>query len=344
MMSDPHVPVEASFQLGDFELQSGSVLPSAHIGYAAYGTLNAAGDNAIVYPTWYTGQHQANAAFIGPGKALDPDRYFIVVPDMFTNGLSTSPSNCVPPCAGMDFPLVTPYDNVAAQYRLLTEHFGVTRLALAIGASMSGQQAYHWGALYPDFVERICCICGSAKTSAHNWLYLNGYKTIMESAEGWDDGRCATWPPRMLKAFTALATIMAWSSEWYRARGYEQMGAATLEEFLVMAESFFSSWVPADLYNQTLTWMAADISAHTRFNGDLAAALGSIKARALIMPCDTDMYFSVADNEAEVAQMRNAELKVISSIWGHIMCIPGISPKDDAFVDAEVKKLLSYSG
>ncbi len=70
---------------------------------------------------------------------------------MFTNGLSTSPSNCAPPFAGMDFPLVTPYDNVAAQYRLLTEHFGVKQLALAIGASMSGQQAYHWGAVYPRF-------------------------------------------------------------------------------------------------------------------------------------------------------------------------------------------------
>lgn len=87
--------------------------------------------------------------------------------------------------------------------------------------------------------------------------------------------------------------------------------------------------------------MAADISAHPRFNGDLGAALRSIKARALIMPCDTDMYFSVADNEAEVAQMPNAELKVVRSIWGHVMCVPGISPKDDAFVDAQVRRLLA---
>lgn len=210
-MTQPHVPVEGRHELGDFELQSGKVLPRAHIGYAAWGTLNAAGDNAIVYPTWYTGTHHSNAPFIGAGKALDPDRYFIVVPDMFTNGLSTSPSNSAPPYAGMDFPLVTPYDNVAAQYRLLTEHFGVKSLQLAIGSSMSGQQAYHWGAAYPDFVKRICSICGSAKTSAHNWLYLNGYKTIMESAEGWDGGNCATWPPRLLKAMTALGTIMAWS-------------------------------------------------------------------------------------------------------------------------------------
>jgi len=340
-MSDEPIFIESRFELGDFELQSGNVLPNAHMGFAAYGALNEARDNVIVYPTWYTGRHQSNAPYIGKGKALDPDRYFIVVPDMFTNGLSTSPSNCAPPFAGMRFPLVTPYDNVTAQYRLLREHFGVTGVALAVGYSMSGQQAYHWGALYPDFVERICSICGSAKTSPHNWVYLNGYKTIMECADGWQDGNCATWPPKLLTAIVGLAATMAWSQDWYRASGFELMGAANLDEFLATAEGFFADWVPADLYHQTLTWMAADVSAHPKFDGDLAAALGAIKARALIMPCDTDMYFRVADNEAEVAQMPSAELKVIHSIWGHLAGFPGVSPSDDAFVDEALQQLLA---
>jgi homoserine O-acetyltransferase len=334
-------PREGRFELGDVELQSGQVLPDAHLGFAAYGELNEARDNAIIYPTWYTGTHHNNDPFIGTGKALDPAKYFIVVPDMFTNGLSTSPSNCAPPCDGMNFPLVTPYDNVAAQHRLLTEHFGVARVALAIGYSMSGQQAYHWGAFHPDFVERICCICGSAKTSPHNWVYLNGYKTIMECAEGWDDGTCATWPPKLLTAITALAGMMAWSQDWYRASGFELMGAATREEFLATAEGFFAPWVPANLYHQTLTWMAADVSAHPRFEGDLGKALGRITSRALIMPCDTDMYFRVADNEMEVAQMPNADVKVIHSMWGHLAGMPGISPTDDAFVDDAVRELLA---
>ena len=337
-------PIEGRFELGDFELQSGKVLPRAHLGFAAYGALNARRDNVIVYPTWYSGRHQANAPFIGSGKALDPERYFIVVPDMFTNGLSTSPSNCAAPLAGMNFPLVTPYDNVIAQHRLLTEHFGVTGVALVIGYSMSGQQAYHWGALYPDFVERICCICGSAKTSPHNWVYLNGYKTIMESAEGWQDGNCTTWPPRLLAAVTNLASTMALSQDWYRASAFERMGATNLDEFLKATENFFAPWVPADLYHQTLTWMAADVSAHPMFNGDLSAALSAIKARALIMPCDTDMYFRVADNEAEVGRMPNAELKVVHSMWGHMAGMPGLSPSDDAFIDAAVKQLLAYTG
>jgi len=107
---------------------------------------------------------------------------------------------------------------------------------------------------------------------------------------------------KVLKAMAGLATTMAWSQDWYRASGFERMGAATVEEFLKLAESFFVDWVPADTYHQTLTWMAADVSAHPKFDGDLDRALGAIRAKALIMPCDTDMYFRVADNEAEVAK------------------------------------------
>ena len=119
------------------------------------------------------------------------------------------------------------------------------------------------------------------------------------------------------------------------------MGAANLEEFLAAVEGFFAPWVPANLYHQTLTWMAADVSSHPNFDGDLSKALGSITSPALIMPCDTDMYFRVADNEMEVAQMPNAEVKVIHSMWGHLAGMPGVSTADDAFIDDAVRKLLT---
>jgi len=73
---------------------------------------------------------------------------------------------------------------------------------------------------------------------------------------------------------------------------------------------------------------------------DLDAALGAINARALLMPCDTDMYFRVADNEREVAKMPNAELKVIRSSWGHMAGSAGASVANDAFVDAALRDLL----
>ncbi len=332
---------EGRFELGDFELQSGTVIPNAFLGYATHGTLNEARDNVIIYPTWYTGRHSDAEPYIGPNKALDPERYFIVVPDMFTNGLSSSPSNCAPPLDGLNFPLVTPFDNVVAQYRLLSKHFGVTSVELAMGFSMSGQQAYHWGAVYPDTVKRICSICGSAKTAPHNLLYLNAYKTAMESTEGWNSGNWKTWSPKLIPVMSSIVTMMAWSQDWYREGLYRDSGADTPEEFVTSAAAFFEPWVPADLYAQTLTWMAADVSDNPLFNGDLDAALGAIKARALLLPCDTDMYFRVADNEMELSKMPNAELKVIRSSWGHIAGLPGASAEDDAFVDATLKAFLS---
>jgi homoserine O-acetyltransferase len=163
------------------------------------------------------------------------------------------------------------------------------------------------------------------------------YKTAMESAEGWRNNSVETWPPSLLPVMASIAATMAWSQDWYREGLYRTAGADTPEAFVAAAISFFEPWVPADLHAQTLTWMAADVSDNEIFDGDLDAALGAIQSRALIMPCDTDMYFRVADNEAEVAKMPNAELKVIRSSWGHIAGMPGLSPTDDAFVDAALQ-------
>ncbi len=332
--------MEGTYELGDFALQSGVVLPNANLSYAAHGALNDARDNVIVYPTWATGRHSANEVFVGPGRALDPDRYFIVIPDMFTNGLSTSPSNCEPPYDGPRFPLVTAYDNVRAQHRLLTEHFGVARVQLAIGFSMSGQQAFHWGAHYPELVERICSICGSAKTSIHNWVYVSAVRAAMESADGWNDGECRTWPPRLLRAVMRIAMTMLFSQDWYRAGGFRLAGASSAEEFITGGEALLADWVPMDFYHQLETWLAADVSANPMFNDDFDKALGSIRSRALVMPCDTDMYFRVEDNELEVAKMPNAELRVIHSMWGHAAGFPGQNPDDDMFIDGVVKEFL----
>jgi homoserine O-acetyltransferase len=106
------------FELGDVVLQSGMTLRDAQLAYTTYGTLNSQRDNAILFPTFYGGQHVQNEPLIGPGMALDPQTYFIIVPNMFGNGLSSSPSNTLPPYDRARFPLVTLYDNVQCQQRL----------------------------------------------------------------------------------------------------------------------------------------------------------------------------------------------------------------------------------
>ena len=99
--------ITGRFELGNFALQSNTILEKAFIGFRTYGSLNAARDNVIVFPTWYTGTNDQVEPYVGVGKALDPEKFFIVVPDMFTNGSSSSPSNTPDPHHALKFPLVT---------------------------------------------------------------------------------------------------------------------------------------------------------------------------------------------------------------------------------------------
>jgi homoserine O-acetyltransferase len=89
------------------------------------------------------------------------------------------------------------------------------------------------------------------------------------------------------------------------------------------------------------TWQHADISANPLYHGDLPKALGAIRARALVMPGETDLYFTVEDNAREVRHMPNATLRPIPSIWGHRAGNPVHSPEDKAFVDAALSELLA---
>ena len=332
-----------TFELGDFALLSGEVLRSATLAYKTHGQLNPAKDNVIVYPTWYAGRHTSNEGFIRHDLALNPSRYFIVVPDQFGNGLSSSPSNTPAPQDRMRFPLVHPYDNVRAQHRLLRERYDIDRIKLVVGFSMSGQQAFHWGALYPEMVERIAPICGSAKTSVHNFVFLEGIKAALTADCAWADGEYTSPPVAGLRAFSRVY------AGWFASQSFFREGLHTafgddVEGTFAMAEGLFGSFDANDLLAMLATWQAADVSTHVsthpRFGGDLSAALGAIQARAIVMPSRTDLYFPPEDNEIEVAQMPNAELRVIPSVWGHLAG-GGRNAADTAWLSEQVEELLA---
>jgi homoserine O-acetyltransferase/O-succinyltransferase len=138
------------FTLGNFPLESGVTLPEAKLSYITHGTLNAEKSNAILLPSWYSGDHHGYDFLIGPEKALDPTKYFVIATDMFADGLSSSPSNTPPPLNGPHFPEISIRDNVNAAHRLVTEPFGITHLKAVIGFSMGAQQAFQWAVSYPD--------------------------------------------------------------------------------------------------------------------------------------------------------------------------------------------------
>ncbi len=173
-MDQGHEPSYDVFRLGDVVLRSGGVLPDARLAYKTYGRLNTAKDNVVVVPTHYTGKHSNNEPYFGAGTALDPETFFVVVPNLFGNGLSSSPSNTPPPFDGPRFPKVTLYDNIAFQHRLLTEVFGVERVAMVTGWSMGAMQAYQWAAQYPNMVACILPFCGSAyDLIGHRWQLIS---------------------------------------------------------------------------------------------------------------------------------------------------------------------------
>ena len=162
-------PRTGVFPLGDLTLLSGLVLPAAQLSWKSFGELAPDRGNAILYPTSYGAQHTDVEWLVKPDGILDPRRWFVVIVDMFGNGLSTSPSHLADPAPAFT---ISHADTVRAQERLLREHFGIERLALVYGWSLGAQQAYHWGALFPERVARIAALCGTARTSEHNRLFL----------------------------------------------------------------------------------------------------------------------------------------------------------------------------
>jgi homoserine O-acetyltransferase len=132
------------------------------------------------------------------------------------------------------------------------------------------------------------------------------------------------------------------SQDFYRADLHRKaLGAPDLDTFLRTDwVERFSLRRAANLYAQALAWYHGDISDNALYGGDLARALQAIRAKVLLLPGETDLYFRVADNAAEVKHLANAELKPIPSIWGHRAGNPSTNPQDAEFLKTEVRAWL----
>ena len=329
------------FELGEVRLQMGETLRDAKLAYRTYGSLNEAKSNAIVYPTWYSGQHYDNEWLIGEGMALDPARYCVIVPNMLGNGLSSSPSNTPPPYDRARFPRVTVFDNVSVQHRLVTERFGIQRLQLVTGWSMGAGQTYQWAVSYPEMVPRILPFCGSATTSRHNFVFLEGVKAALTADAAFQEGWYDKPPTKGLRALARVYAGWGYSQAFYWEELYTQLGYSSLEDFLVgFWEGFFLKKDANNLLTMLWTWQHGDLGATPGFDGDLEPALRAIRAKAIVMPAEKDLYFPPEDNAYEVRHMPNAELRVIPGVWGHFAG-GGVNPTDTEFIDDSLKELLA---
>jgi homoserine O-acetyltransferase len=329
------------YRAGALALDCGEVLQDAFIAYKTFGSLDADRTNVIIVPTHFGGTHENSTYLIGKGRALDPDKYFIVIPNLLGNGVSSSPTNALPGGQGSRFPRISINDNVRLQYKLLTEGLGVRQIELAVGFSMGAVQVFHWAALFPAFVRRLAPICGGARISVHNFVFLEGMKAALTADPAWNEG-AYTEPPLRGQRAMALAWA-AWppSAHFYRRRLFTKLGYDSIEDFL--DRYWAATYCAMDANNllcQLHTWQSADISNNALYGGDFDGALAAISARSVVMPCVNDAYFPPEDSILEVAKMPNAQLRPIRSFWGH-WAGSGRNPEDTAFIDRNLRELLA---
>lgn len=325
----------------NFLLQCGATLPQARVVYQTYGELSGDRSNIILYPTSYGAQHTDIDWLIRPDGILDPRRWFIIIPNMFGNGLSSSPSNGDLAGLAEQGLYFTHLDNVAAQERLLREVFGIERLALIYGWSMGAQQAYHWGALYPDRVQRIVALCGTARTTDHNRLFLESLRSALTADPTWNGEEFEGLPERGFRTFARIYASWAASQAFYREKIYIQLGYDSLEDYLWRGwEVNYRKRDPRNLMAMLDTWLRCDVSHNPLYQGDYHQALGAIQAKTLVMPATTDLYFTPEDCATEAALMPQATYQPISSIWGHRAGNPYQYAPDAAFIRQAVQDWL----
>jgi homoserine O-acetyltransferase/O-succinyltransferase len=336
---EPGHPTHQLFELGDLALESGTTLPSARLLYVTHGTLNPARDNAILTPSYAGGNHHGYDFLLKPGGGLDTTRYFVIATEMFGSGGSSSPSNTPPPFDGPRFPQVTIRDNVAASYRLLTERLGIRHLRAVAGFSMGAQQALQWAVSQPDFMDRIVAWCGTAKTYPHGWVFLEGGIRAWQTDPAFADGNYRTRPMKGQAAAAAHWAAWVFSQEWWRRELYKPKWASP-EALLDEWSTDTTAQDPNDEILQSRAWQRNNVGDTPGFDGDLARALGSIKAAVLYLPCATDLYFPKGDIVVESRFIPRVTVVTIPSLWGHAAGA-GWNPADAAFLNREIGRFLT---
>ena len=331
------------FVIDKFQTENGVTLPKARVVYGTYGHLNAARDNAILLPSHYMATARGYEWLIGPGKALDTTRYFLVATELFGNGRSSSPSNTPEPLHGPRFPVMTIRDNVAAVHQLLREQFSITHLRAIIGFSMGAQQAFQWAVSHPTFADRIVATAGTAKNYPHGVVRLEGQIAALTADAAFMNGDYTTPPVKGIQAFSVVWTGWLYSQEWWRKELWRERAkpGTTFEQVLTNYRTHFIDGADAnDLILQMRTWEYHDVGTTKGFDGNVEKALGSIQVPLLYMPSETDLYFPVGDARYEAAFIPHVVLKPIPSLWGHTAGAAS-NPADAKFLNEHIRAFLT---
>ena len=340
----PQAPAgeQHEFVIANFKTESGVTLPQARVVYGTYGHLNAARDNVVLLPSHYMANFHGYEWLIGPDRALDPSKLYLVATELFGNGRSSSPSNTPDPYHGPRFPVMTIRDNVEAVHRLLTEELKITHVRAIVGFSMGAEQAFQWAVSYPKFADHIVATAGTAKCYPHGVVRLEGQIAALTSDDAFQNGDYKAPPTKGLEAFATVWLGWLYSQEWWRKelwRGQTATGTTFDQMFSYRRTHFISGADANNLILQMHTWEKHDVGGTPGFNGDAEKALRSIQVPVLYMPSETDLYFPLGDARYEAQLISGVTLAPIPSLWGHTAGAAS-NPADAKFLNDNIGKFL----
>lgn len=332
-----------------FTTETGGVLPKVQIAYETFGKLNERKDNAILVAHALTGDsHILGAAgpghatagwwegVAGPGKAIDTDRWFVVVPNLLGGCQGTTgPASLAPDNNewGSRFPYITIRDQTTLQ-RILMQQLGITQWFAVIGGSVGGMHVLEWAASYPDEVGRAAVIAAPAATTADNIAFNSLQISAITSDPGYRNGfyyeaKAGDGPHYGLSYARKLAL--------FTYRGYSELndrfgrswqsavsplgdgGVYAVESYLDFHGNKFTRRFDANSY---LTLVEA-MNSHDigRGRGGTQAALQAIETPMLVVGIDSDRLFPVQDQQFITRNIKNSitgtEPAIINSQYGH---------------------------
>lgn len=310
-------PPHQMAQLGEFRLERGGVIADLKMSYVTHGKLNAAKDNAILVMHGFAANHHVFDHHIGPGRALDTDKYFVICPDVFgatQTGYehSTSPSNSG---LKMQFPPYNSRDMVNAQHRLVTKGLGIPHLLAAVGISSGGGDSMQLAVSYPGFTDGIVPVVGGVLWASTGNFFPAWALSIIESCAGWNGGDYDENPKAC-----ATNAISTWIPYFYTRDWWEQH-LDTPEAFqrwrVAMGAYYLDVQDARDFYLRIKSFWNGWLGDTPGFNGDVFAALRSIKARTLYLYNPQDQFYTVQHVDAQVKAIPGARAVAIDSNAGH---------------------------
>jgi len=330
----PCTPREAA--LGDLRLESGAVIEDYRQSYVTHGTLNADRSNAIFVCISLTGTHHRLDFLIGPGRALDTDRWFVIAADPIGNGLSTSPSNSTRQ-PRMRFPRFVLRDMVHAQHRLLVEHLGITRVHAIVGASMGGMQALQWGVSHPGFADRLVAMTPMARTHPWGAMVTETARACLMADPAWTGDGFASTPTRGWRAYAGLMNTLVMKSPTATAYAEEATSRSRLDDAVAMVAHV--GFEAHDYLYQSWAYEAHDVGTTPGFT-TTADALRSIRADCLLLAPPLDLFNPAEAAREATSHIANARFVEIPSNEGHLAA-SATSAGDAAFLNRTIAAFLA---